>query len=418
MYFYIIIEIIGWLLLAVVLTILLIKTGLLAKLFKKIKHKKPRHWLKIFLGILVVAAGVGLIFYGRYPYPLHFAMPPAMHVQTADKNPPSLPLNNLYEFLTKSNDFEKVKDIGADPNAVPAPIGKREPKTVDLKLTAKEVIGEVYAGVYNNYWTFNGTAPGPMLRVRVGDTVNVSLTNDKTSLHYHNIDFHATTGPGGGATVSNVKPGETKQFSWKALAPGLYIYHCATSNVSVHNSHGQYGLILVEPEEGLPPVDKEFYIVQGELYTQGGLGRKGLLAFDPQALLDGNPTYVTFNGRIETTPRMKAKVGDTVRMYVGNGGVNLVSSFHVIGEIFDTVYPEAAIGNESAKLQNVQTTAVLPGGASIVEFKLDVPGKYTLVDHALARMNKGAWAILDVSGEKNPEIFSGSAVSDDHKHSY
>lgn len=418
MYFYIIMEIIGWVILITLLVAVLLKSGTLKRIAKKAKIKNSRRWMKFTIVVLFTAVGIGLIFFGRNPYPLHFAMPPTMHVQTADQNPPSLPLNNLFEFLTKSSDFEKVKDIGADPNAVGEPVGKREPKTVDLKLTTKEVIGEVYEGVYNNYWTFNGTAPGPMMRVRVGDTVNVSITNDNTSLHYHNIDFHATTGPGGGATVSNVKPGETKEFSWKALAPGLYIYHCATSNVSVHNSHGQYGLILVEPEGGLPPVDKEFYIVQGELYTQGGLGRKGLLAFDAQALLDGNPTYITFNGRIETKPRMKAKVGDTVRIYVGNGGVNLISSFHVIGEIFDTVYPEAAIGKESAKLQNVQTTAVLPGGASIVEFKLDVPGKYTLVDHALARMNKGAWAILDVSGEKNPEIFSGSASSKEHDHSY
>lgn len=413
MYKYIILEIIGWALIVGTLIVVLIKSGALAKLNKKLKLKKSHRWLKLIACLLIIIVGTSFIAVGRYSYPLHFAMPPTMHVQTSDHNPPSLPLNNLFEFLTKSNDFEKVEDVGADPNAVPAPIGKRDPKTIDLKLSTKEVIGEVYEGVYNNYWTFNGTAPGPMLRVRVGDTVNVSLTNDSTSLHQHNIDFHATTGPGGGAAVSNVKPGETRDFSWKALAPGLYIYHCATSNVSVHNSHGQYGLILVEPEEGLPPVDREFYIVQGELYTQGGLGRKGLLAFDSQALLDGNPTYVTFNGRIETTPRMKANVGDTVRIYVGNGGVNLISSFHVIGEIFDTVYPEAAIGTESAKLQNVQTTAVLPGGASIVEFKLDVPGKYTLVDHALARMNKGAWAILDVSGDQNPEIFNGTTETTD-----
>ncbi|MCA9313739.1 multicopper oxidase domain-containing protein, partial [Candidatus Saccharibacteria bacterium] len=241
--------------------------------------------------------------------------------------------------------------------------------------------------------------------------VNFTLTNDNSSLHNHNIDFHATTGPGGGASVTNVKPGESRSFSWKSLAPGLYIYHCATSNVSVHNSHGQYGLILVEPKEGLSKVDKEFYLVQGELYTQGGIGKKGLQAFDPQALLDGIPTYVTFNGKIETVPRMKAKVGDSVRIYVGNGGVNLVSSFHVIGEIFDKVYPEAAMGPESAILQNVQTTTVLPGGASIVEFKVDVPGKYTIVDHALARMNKGAWAVLEVEGDDQPDIYKSKEDS-------
>ncbi|MEK9196590.1 MAG: nitrite reductase, copper-containing, partial [Patescibacteria group bacterium] len=149
--------------------------------------------------------------------------------------------------------------------------------------------------------------------------------------------------------------------------------------------------------------------VQCEIYTQGGVGKLGLVLFDPKTLLDGNPTYVTFNGKVEGPPRMKAKKGDKIRMYVGNGGVNLVSSFHVIGEIFDTVYPEAAMGPGSSIFKNVQTTAVLPGGAAIVEFKVDVPGKYILVDHALARMNKGAWAILDVEGTPSPDIFKSNS---------
>jgi len=242
-----------------------------------------------------------------------------------------------------------------------------------------------------------------MLRITEGDVVEVSLTNDPTSLHDHSIDLHAVTGPGGGAVLTQVAPGETKTFQFKALNPGLYVYHCATANVSTHNSHGQYGLILVEPKGGLPKVDKEFYVMQGELYTTGQIGKKGLMVFDTEALLDGIPSYVTFNGRIESAPRMHAKVGDTVRMYVGNGGVNLISSFHVIGEIFDTVYPNASMGG--ALEHNTQTAVVLPGGASIVEFKLDVPGNYLLVDHALARMNKGAWAVLEVSGDDNPEIF-------------
>ena len=402
MYKYLILEIIGWALLAGAAVLILFRLGAWRWVRKKLFTGK-----KAFLGVglvvlLLVAAG--LVIYGRFPYPLHFAMPPTMHSAASDQNPPSLPLVNLWDFLTQSKKFERIDDIGADPNAVPAPITRKTPETVKISFTTKEVIAEVAKGIYNNYWTFNDQVPGPMLRVREGDMVEATITNDKSSLHSHNIDLHSVTGPGGGAVLTNVAPGETKAFAWKALAPGLYIYHCATSNVSVHNSHGQYGLILVEPKEGMAKVDKEVYIVQGELYTQGGIGKKGLLAFDPQALLDGNPTYVTFNGRIETTPRMKAKVGDRVRMYVGNGGVNLVSSFHVIGEIFDTVYPEAAMGPGSAVFKNVQSTIVPAGGATIVEFRLDAPGKYTLVDHALARMNKGAWAILEVEGDKQPDI--------------
>jgi nitrite reductase (NO-forming) len=253
-----------------------------------------------------------------------------------------------------------------------------------------------------------------MLRIREGDTVEMTIENDKSSLHDHSIDLHAVNGPGGGATLTHVAPGETKTFQFKALNPGLYIYHCAMPNVSTHNSHGQYGLIMVDPKDSsiaLSKVDKEFYVVQGEFYTTGEIGKRGLMQFDSNALINGTPNYVVFNGKVEDAPRLKAKVGDKVRIYVGNGGVNLISSFHVIGEIFDTVYPEANIGGSIE--HNVQTTAVLPGGASIVEFTVDVPGNYLLVDHALARMNKGAWAVLEVTGEDNPEIFKSVTTGKD-----
>ena len=337
-------------------------------------------------------------------YAPHFALPAWMQTKAPHGPTAALPLPKVFEFINRIDEIEIVDDIGADPNAVPAPITRTEPATVEIDIVAQEVIGEIADGISFNYWTYNQQVPGPMFRVREGDDVVVNITNHESSLHPHNIDFHSVTGPGGGATLSLVQPGETKTFKWKALNPGLYIYHCATPNVSTHNAHGQYGLILVEPEEGLPEVDKEFYIVQGELYTEGRLGKKGLVAFDSESLLDGIPNYVTFNGKIEDTPRMKINTGDTVRMYVGNGGVNLISSFHVIGEIFDFVYPEAAIGSEPHK--NIQTTTVLPGGASIVEFTAEVPGNLILVDHALARMNKGAWAILEVEGEPRPDIYS------------
>ncbi|MCC7500697.1 nitrite reductase, copper-containing [Candidatus Nomurabacteria bacterium] len=362
--------------------------------------------LMVITGVLV-AAGL-LYMWADKTYAPHFAMPSFMHVYHPGGALPDLPFKNVLAFIKNFNNFEYVEDIGADPNDVPAPITRDTSETVKISLTAQEVIAEVAEGIYFNYWTYNKQTPGPMLRVREGDTVEMTLTNHPSSLHSHNIDLHAVTGPGGGATVSRVEPGETKTFTWKALQPGLYIYHCATPNVSTHNSHGQYGLILVEPEGGLPPVDKEFYIVQGELYTKGAIGKKGLTIFDGNALLDGLPNYVTFNGRIETDgePRMTVQTGDKVRIFVGNGGVNLISSFHPIGEIFDTVYAEGGIGAEP--LKNIQTTAVLPGGASIVEFTAEVPGDIVLVDHALARMNKGAWAIIRVEGEERPDIFSGA----------
>ncbi len=359
-------------------------------------------WLYLVFFLIVIAFFSGLI--ANKTYPPNFAMPAFMHSHAPGGLPPSIPFAKIIDFFIYRNHFEKVSDIGANPMDVP-----RKPQAPDadgivrISLTAQEVISEISPGIYFNYWTYNKQVPGPMLRVREGDTVELTLTNDPSSLHDHNIDLHAVTGPGGGAAVTHVAPGETKTFRWKALAPGLYIYHCAMPNVSTHNSHGQYGMILVDPKEGFTEVDKEFYVMQGELYTMGQLGKKGLVPFDSDSLLEGQPNYITFNGRIETTRRMQAKVGDKIRIYVGNGGVNLISSFHVIGEIFDTVYPNASIGG--AMEHNTQATAVLPGGASIVEFTVDVPGKYLLVDHALARMNKGAWAVLEVTGDENPEIF-------------
>ena len=371
--------------------------------YKSIRTTIKERGIYIPIILIVIAFFSSLIF--NKTYPPDFAMPPFMMSHAPGGMSASIPFGKIIEFFKYRNRFERVADIGANPNLVPeSPQTPDADGTVRISLTAQEVIGEIAPGIYFNYWTYNNQVPGPMLRVREGDTIELTLTNHPSSLHPHNIDLHAVTGPGGGAVLTNVKPGETKTFKWKALNPGLYVYHCATPNVSTHNSHGQYGLILVELKEGLAKVDKEFYVMQGELYTMGQLGKKGLISFDSEALLDGTPNYVTFNGKVEQTPRMHAKVGDTVRIYVGNGGVNLISSFHIIGEIFDTVYPNASIGG--ALEHNTQATAVLPGGASIVEFKLDVPGKYLLVDHALARMNKGAWAVLEVSGDENSEIFS------------
>ncbi len=376
----------------------------------RIVYRLHSKLLAIILGI-VVAGGL-LYMWAEKTYSPHFAMPAFMHVYHPGGHLPDLPLKNVSVFIKNFNNFEFVDDIGADPNVVPPALNRTTSEVVKIELTAQEVIAEVAPGIYFNYWTFNKQVPGPMLRVREGDTVEVTLTNHSSSLHHHNIDLHAVTGPGGGATLSMVNPGETKTFTWMALNPGLYIYHCATPNVSTHNSHGQYGLILVEPKEGLPKVDKEFYLVQGELYTKGAIGKKGLTIFDGNALLDEEPNYITFNGRIEQDgkQRMKMKVGETARIYVGNGGVGLISSFHPIGEIFDTVYPEGGIGGDIFK--NIQTTAVLPGGAAIVEFRAEVPGNIVLVDHALARMNKGAWAIIAVEGEQNPNVFAPGRASE------
>lgn len=319
---------------------------------------------------------------------------------------PTLPFSSVLAFFKNINRFERVDDIARDPNDVPPPITRTTPTEVHIELTTKEVIAEMAPGVYVNYWTFDGTVPGPFLRVREGDTVELTLHNDPSSLHHHSIDLHAVTGPGGGAAATMVAPGKSKTVRFKALQAGLYVYHCAEPNVANHMAHGMYGLILVEPKEGLPAVDKEYYVMQGEFYTSGSLGKKGLQIIDTQRMLDGEAQYVVFNGRTKAlTENLNAEVGERVRMYFGNGGVNLISSFHVIGEIFDTVYPEAALRDP---IRDVQTTLVPAGGATAVEFDLNYPGNYVLVDHALARLDRGAWGVLHVDGSADPAIFEGT----------
>jgi nitrite reductase (NO-forming) len=298
-------------------------------------------------------------------------------------------------------------DIVADPADLPASVGARGPQSVRLDLETVELKGQLADGTTYNYWTFNSQVPGPMLRVRVGDSVEVHLSNKADSKMIHSIDFHAATGPGGGAAVTQVPPGEERSFTFKALSPGVYVYHCATPMVAAHISNGMYGLIVVEPEGGLPPVDREFYVMQGELYTQQAYGQHGDLTFNVDKLLAEQAEYVTFNGAVgalTTQKPLQANVGETVRIFFGVGGPNYTSSFHVIGEIFDRVYDQASI--TAPPLTDVQTTLVPAGGATMVEFKVDVPGRYVLVDHALSRMERGLVGFLNVEGPENPEIFS------------
>ena len=301
-------------------------------------------------------------------------------------------------------------DISRDPDDVPPPIGARGPKTDVFTLETFEVKARLADNTTYTYWTFDGKVPGPMLRVRVGDTVVIHLKNSPSNRMYHSIDFHAVTGPGGGSAVLQVPPGGTKTLIFKALKPGLYVYHCATPMVAEHIANGMYGLILVEPAGGLPKVDKEFYVMQGEIYTVGAFGQQGYQEFDVQKLLDEHPEYFVFNGAVDALNKyhpLHARVGESVRIFFGDGGPNFISSFHIIGEIFDKVYQYGSVTNPP--LTDVQTVLVPPGGAAIVEFTPQVPGKYTLVDHALVRVERGLSGTLIVAGPANPDIYRGDA---------
>lgn len=296
--------------------------------------------------------------------------------------------------------------ISHDPADLPPPLPERGPTTVSYELETIERLGRLADGVTYDFWTFNGKVPGPMLRVRVGDTVAISLKNAPDSLMLHNIDLHAVNGPGGGAVLTEVAPGETKAFTFKALVPGLYVYHCATPMVSNHISNGMYGLILVEPVGGLPKVDREFYVMQGELYTAQPYGQTGLQEFSYEKLMNERPEYFTFNGSVGALTNeypLRARTGETVRIFFGVGGPNYTSSFHVIGTIFDKVYSGASL--ISPPLSGVQTVSVPPGGATVVDLSLPVPGRFVLVDHALTRMERGLVGSLIVEGPPAPAIF-------------
>jgi nitrite reductase (NO-forming) len=367
------------------------------------------HSRKVTWAAIVVLIGVSLTFYVPNGLPHAFEYPFFLKTYGPAVGP-VLPFKNVWDFMKHFEKFERVSDIAHNPTDIPPSIQRTSEDTVDIHIVTKEVIGEMAPGVTFNYWTFGGTVPGPFLRVREGDTVNLTLSNDPTSLHHHSIDLHAVTGPGGGASATMVAPGESKTITFKALNPGLFVYHCAYPNVANHMAHGMYGLILVEPKKPLPPVDHEFYVMQGEFYSEGDLGRKGLQLFDAQAMLDGKPQYIVFNGRTGAlASKMHAKVGETVRIYAGNGGVNLISSFHVIGEIFDKVYREGDVVSQPA--ESVQTTLIPAGGAAVVDFKLNYPGKYILVDHALSRLDRGAWGVLEVEGAADSTIFKGEMQS-------
>ena len=296
------------------------------------------------------------------------------------------------------------------PPHVPPPITRKTPAKVIVELEVVEKEMQISEGVSYTFWTFGGTVPGSFIRVRQGDTVEFHLKNHPSSKMPHNIDLHGVTGPGGGAASSFTAPGHRSQFTFKALNEGIYVYHCATAPVGMHVANGMYGLILVEPPEGMPKVDHEYYVMQGDFYTTGKYREKGLQPFDMEKAIDEKPTYVLFNGAegaLTGDKAITAKTGETVRLYIGNGGPNLVSSFHVIGAIFDEVRYEGG----SNVQKNVQTTLIPAGGAAVVKFKAKVPGSYVLVDHSIFRaFNKGALAIMKIDGAEDKAIYSGKEL--------
>ena len=343
--------------------------------------------------------------------------PAAQGTQTTASSTPSAPdvAPQTAEADVPVDQLPVIDAVVTHAPEVPPPVNRDHAALVKVKMETIEKTMKMADGVDYTYWTFNGDVPGQMIRVREGDTVEVEFSNNPNSTVPHNVDFHASTGTGGGAAATFTAPGRTSTFRFKALKAGLYIYHCAVAPVGMHIGNGMYGLVLVEPKEGLPKVDKEFYIVQGDFYTKGKYGEPGLQPFDMDKAIREDADYVVFNGHVGAIAgdnALKAKVGETVRMYVGNGGPNLVSSFHVIGEIFDKVYVEGGkLINE-----NVQSTLIPAGGAAMIEFKVDIPGSFTIVDHSIFRaFNKGALGQLVVEGEDHPEVMTKKLSDEAYK---
>ena len=307
--------------------------------------------------------------------------------------------------------------IVMNPSDVPPPVGSRPAQHLTFHLQAEEVTANLAPQTTYTYWTFNGKVPGPMLRARVGDSITITLSNPNTSHMIHSIDLHAVIGPGGGASVMQVPPGEQRSFTFKALVPGVFVYHCATPMVAEHIANGMFGLILIEPSGGLPKADREYYVMQSEIYTTQPYGFIGHQQFDVQKLLDEQPTYFVINGAVgaltKTYP-MHAKVGDKVRIFFGDGGPDFTSSLHMIGEIFDNVYAWGSF--ENPPLHGIQTISVPPGGAAMLELSPEVPGKYILLDHAISRMEQGLVAYMLVSGPDNPSVFHAGSGDNDAGH--
>ncbi len=305
---------------------------------------------------------------------------------------------------------------------VPPPIQRKDQRRLVVNWTTSELKAEIAPGViYDDYWAFEGKVPGPVIRMREGDLLEVHLTNNIGSMRNHNIDFHFVMGPGGGASALNVAPGETAVLEVRATMPGFFMFHCATPDIPTHIANGMYGFVIVEPAEGLPPVDREYYVVQSEIYATNG--NKGHQAFSMARGEKFDAEYVVFNGAFGSTMganALKANVGETVRLWVGNAGPNFISSFHVIGQIFNKVYREGDLLSPPAR--GIQTTLIPAGGSSVVEFRSDVPGTYLMVDHAIFRLHHGAAGSVTFTGAKNPEVYDPVTAGDkaaamsDHDH--
>ena len=315
--------------------------------------------------------------------------------------------------------------VAADPTAIPDPIDRSEPTTHEITLTYEEVTAEIEPGVTFNFMTFDGRIPGPMVRIRQGDTVELTVENLDENTLQHNVDFHAVYGTGGGSVATTAAPGKANALQFRAEYPGAFIYHCAVPNLDMHISSGMFGMILVEPADGLPAVDREFYFGQHEIYTDKQAGEEGAHAFNMGSMANEQPTYVVLNGEkyawaAAARGPLEVEQGETVRVYLVNGGPNLSSNFHPIGNVWTRAYRDGGLPTDEDLAQyadkNIQTMTVPPGSCMVGEMDTPVPERIKLVDHALSRVvRKGLLAEVDVVGEENEAVYDPDFNDSSHQ---
>ena len=261
--------------------------------------------------------------------------------------------------------------------------------TVNVTLTVKELLVSIAPGVVYHAWTFNGTVPGPVIRVRQGQTIHFTLVND--GLMPHSIDFHAAQVPWN-VDYQEVPVGKSFSFDWKANYPGVFMYHCGAPTVIYHMANGMYGAIIVDPAQGWTSA-QEYVLVQSEFYTSQM--SDGTYTVDTAKLTSGIPDYVVFNGyanQYKTTPII-AKAGQRIRIFIVNAGPSEFSAFHVIGAIFSDTYAD---GNPANHMVGNQTVTIPPGGGMVVELTIPQPGLYPFVTHSFSDVGKGAVGVLKV----------------------
>jgi nitrite reductase (NO-forming) len=364
------------------------------------RYKPPKSGQSPFFAVATVLLGILVATLG------FFALLMWMDARNADSQPAAAPAPQAaatHDHTAASGgtteSFAGAAPADADALAAahkpfPAALPAAPAGVADVNLVLKDVTVEIAPGVKYSAWAWAGGAPGPVIHVRQGQMVKITLTN-KGAIP-HSVDFHAARVAPDKA-FGDVAPGESVSYTFRANDPGVFMYHCGTKPVLAHIANGMYGAIVVEPPAGvLPKADKNYVLVASEWY----LGSNGLdkpATFDMTKAHARQPDWMTFNGYSGQYVKhpLTAKPGQLVRFWVVDAGPSLDTDFHIVGTILDNAYPFADMTPEHA-LHGVQTVTVPAGGGGVFDVKIDKPGLYPFVSHAFAAVDQGQVGLLKV----------------------